>query len=347
MDVGSIAFNVPPLKLHEAVTVILLLSPKQSMEELQKQLREEGGVGDIKSARIKIHDKMQAVLLGGDDFDITNVTPDIVDISKQEPTQWRWGVRPLRAGTLQLHITLNAIVDLDDGSGPRLHTIRTYSYTYVVQVPWGEGRVATFFKNNWPWLWATLLAAVGFLIWNRNRTKRPVRRVYSAEQGPGIFISYRREDTAGHTGRLHDDLASHFGAERVFKDIDSIAYGDNFVTAIKNAVSSSAVLIVVIGRKWLSITDENGNRRLDNPLDFVRLEIATALTLRVRIIPALVEGASPPSEGDLPEPLAELALCHAIDLSDTRWNFDVERLIEALEEEMAKFPTRAPPQVPG
>jgi hypothetical protein len=119
-------------------------------------------------------------------------------------------------------------------------------------------------------------------------------------------------------------------------DIDSIAYGDNFVKAVEHSLGLSAVAIIVIGPQWLSVTDKKGGRRLDDPKDFVRQEVALALGSGIKVIPALVEGASMPGEDVLPPPLAELALHNAIELSDSRWEFDVGRLLEALEAALAK-----------
>jgi hypothetical protein len=86
------------------------------------------------------------------------------------------------------------------------------------------------------------------------------------------LLSYRREETAYPAGWLHDRLADHYGGEQVFKDVDSIRLGDDFVEVIANAVGSCDVLLVLIGEEWLTITDEHGRRRLDDPLDFVRLD---------------------------------------------------------------------------
>jgi len=105
---------------------------------------------------------------------------------------------------------------------------------------------------------------------------------------PGIFISYRREDTAGHAGRLFDRLTQHFGKGRIFMDVSDIEPGTDFVEAIDKAVGSCDILIVVIGREWLTCADPGGHRRLDDPNDFIRLEAATALKRNIRVIPVLV-----------------------------------------------------------
>ena len=155
----------------------------------------------------------------------------------------------------------------------------------------------------------------------------------STQQFSGIFVSYRRDDAAGHAGRLADRLVEHFGRNRIFVDIDSISPGEDFVTVIENAVGSCEILIAVMGQKWLSA---GGTGRLDNPNDFVRLEIATALRRDIRVIPVLVQRASMPKQQDLPEDLVKLTRRNAIELSDQRWQTDVDQLIEVMEKVLAK-----------
>ena len=146
-----------------------------------------------------------------------------------------------------------------------------------------------------------------------------------------IFISYRREDAAYPAGWLFDRLAERFGEAQIFKDVDSIDLGDDFVEVIGAAVGATDVLLAVIGDKWLTVADERGGRRLDDPEDFVRIEIEAALTRKVRIIPILVEGASMPSEDQLPPSLALLARRQALELSPARFSADTGRLLRALE----------------
>ena len=157
---------------------------------------------------------------------------------------------------------------------------------------------------------------------------------------PRIFISYRREDTAGYAGRLYDDLRDHFGREQVFMDIDTIDPGTDFVETIQNAVHSFDVVIVLIGRRWLTMGGKR--RRLDNPDDWVRLEIETALGRGIRVVPVLVQGAKMPNRNVLPESLAMLARRQAFVMSDVRWEADVRTLIESLK----RVPTRGQPAEP-
>jgi len=148
---------------------------------------------------------------------------------------------------------------------------------------------------------------------------------------PKTFISYRRDDSSGHAGRLYDHLTGHFGQGQVFMDVDAIQPGLHFVEVIQAAVSACDVLIAVIGSDWLQISDASGSRRLDDPADLVRLEIATALERGIPVIPVLVRGAQMPREADLPIVLTDLAFRNALEVSDARFRSDVERLIEALE----------------
>jgi hypothetical protein len=150
--------------------------------------------------------------------------------------------------------------------------------------------------------------------------------------GGQIFISYRIDDSQASAGRIYDRLHSHFASNRIFMDVANLAPGVDFVDAIEKSVSSCDALIAVIGRDWLVSSDEKGGRRLDNPQDFVRVEIATALKRGVIVIPVLVEDASMPKAGDLPEDLKPLSRRNAFEIRHTRFNDDCARLIVALEQ---------------
>ena len=153
----------------------------------------------------------------------------------------------------------------------------------------------------------------------------------SAGDIPGrIFISYRREETAYPAAWLFDRLAGRFGRDQVFKDVDSIEPGDDFVEVITTAVGSCHVLLALIGGRWLTIADQDGQRRLDNPSDFVRLEIEVALARNVRVIPILVDGARMPRAEELPASLAKLARRQALELGPSRFDADSRRLFRVL-----------------
>jgi tetratricopeptide (TPR) repeat protein len=167
------------------------------------------------------------------------------------------------------------------------------------------------------------------------------------EASPRIFISYRREDSSGHVLALLPSLRKHFG-DRIFKDTDNIPPGEDFVKFIKHELQSCSVLLAIIGKDWLTVRDPRlRTRRLDNPDDFLRVELATALgTDRIRVIPVLIERATMPAAMDLPEDIAALAQRNALELSDVRWESDVQLLIQAIQRACAGPVATAEPPTP-
>jgi hypothetical protein len=159
----------------------------------------------------------------------------------------------------------------------------------------------------------------------------------------GIFISYRRQDAPGYAGRLYDSLAGHFGEGVIFMDIGAIRPGQDFTKRIDEALNSCDVLLAVIGPQWGTITDAGGSRRLEDPDDFVGLEVHTALRRPdVVVIPVLVGGGRMPAREELPPSLAELRRRQALELSEERWRYDVQRLITTLEGPLPAEPEPLP-----
>lgn len=146
---------------------------------------------------------------------------------------------------------------------------------------------------------------------------------------PRIFISYRRRESSGYAGRLYDRLAARFGEGRVFMDVQ-MEPGVDYVETLESDVGACEALVALIGPEWLTLRDESGERRIDDPADLHRLEIEAALARNVRVIPALVGGAEMPRQRELPASLAPLARRQSLDLSDDRWHYDVGRLIDVL-----------------
>lgn len=147
----------------------------------------------------------------------------------------------------------------------------------------------------------------------------------------GIFISYRREDSAAYAGRLYDRLCARFGADQVFMDVDDIPPGANFAAHIDAKVGSCDALVAVIGKNWLTARNGDGQLRLSDPSDFVGLELALVLQRKILVIPVLVGGATMPTVGDLRSDLKTLAQRNALTLSDQDFQRDVDLLIKALE----------------
>lgn len=145
-----------------------------------------------------------------------------------------------------------------------------------------------------------------------------------------LVLNYRRGDAAGNAGRLRDALVARFGEDNVFMDIDTIEPGVDFVEAIERAVGSCDVFLALIGQQWLTSANQSGLRRLDDPEDFVRLEIEAALRRGIRVIPVLVQDVEMPTADQLPESLARFARRNAIEIRDSTWRYDADRLIETL-----------------
>jgi hypothetical protein len=158
-----------------------------------------------------------------------------------------------------------------------------------------------------------------------------------------IFLNYRREDTRGYAGRLYDRLSSHFSEEQIFRDIDAIPAGLDYLDYVERVVGQCDMMLVLIGETWISIKDAQGRRRLDNPRDLVRLEIAAALERNIPVIPVLIQGASMPVEEDLPGQIQGLARRNALEMSDSHWNYDWERLTRALDQLAERPPPKPHP----
>jgi tetratricopeptide (TPR) repeat protein len=169
---------------------------------------------------------------------------------------------------------------------------------------------------------------------------------------PKIFISYRRADSRKDASRIYDRLVQAFGVDNVFMDVnnDNIPLGRDFRGVLRESVARCDVLLALIGKSWLNITDDQGQRRLDNPNDFVRIEIESALQRdRCLVIPVTLDNAFMPGAKDLPEALKELSYKNAaVVREDPDFHPDVNRIIRALENawpqhKASSFFTQTPP----
>ena len=145
------------------------------------------------------------------------------------------------------------------------------------------------------------------------------------------FISYRRQDTEGYAHSLYDRLRINFDHRQIFMDVDDIKPGDDFVKILQDNLEDCAVLIVVIGKQWLNIENSAGQRRLDNPDDFVRIEVATALEREIPVIPVLVHGTAMPTKAELPDNLKALSQRQAVVLAGVSYEFGIEQLVSSIE----------------
>ncbi len=158
----------------------------------------------------------------------------------------------------------------------------------------------------------------------------------------GIFISYRRSDAQFAAGRLADALVREFGDERIFRDIEDIEAGADFIDTLDKALAECKVMLVIIGSQWLDLRDAQGQRRIHNDGDWVRQEIARALVRGIRVVPVLLERTDIPADAALPDDLKALTRRQALRLADEQWARDVAALVAALRPHLGTPVANAP-----
>jgi hypothetical protein len=146
-----------------------------------------------------------------------------------------------------------------------------------------------------------------------------------------IFISYRRSDAEAYAGRIYDRLEGELGRDRLFMDVDSISLGVDFTEALRGEVAKCDALLAIIGEHWLDADDGKGGRRLDDPNDFVRIEIAAALKRSIPVIPVLVGNSRLPNIADLPSDLAQLCHRNGLHVHHASFGRDISKLINELK----------------
>lgn len=275
---------------------------------------------------VEVREEMGAVLQGVDvDNFMVSAFPQNgilkIDSNPQIVNQWKWGIRPIGEQALGINrLEVMIFIPIVGRNGEDLQRPTNFIPFTIEVLPSGDVALKSRSTtddddSNLALIGVALLGgivAVGggyFLL-----TRRPRRK---------IFISYRRADSQGFTGRIYDRLAQKFGDANVFMDVEAIEYGENFVQAIEDAVGHCDILIAVIGRYWVDMTNDAGTRRIDDPEDFVRLEIASALKKGVRVIPSLVNNAEMPAAKELPDELRELSLLNAISLRNDSFDYDM------------------------
>ncbi|HSL45639.1 MAG TPA: toll/interleukin-1 receptor domain-containing protein [Anaerolineales bacterium] len=332
---ASIAYNAPTeMQQGETVTIELLLNPSISEPEL---VREISGVGMSYSSTVEITPEMKAEILAADEesFTIRRIHDDPVQlISSIETTRWAWYVTAQKEGQQELTIVLYRLIRI--GGEESWREVETYKSDIHIKVTL-LGRLQSL---GWGWIAAALLVLAGIgASWRRlgaagRRTElaSTLPAAVHAAVGP-IFISYRRSDSADITGRIYDRLVDEFGRDPIFKDVDSIPLGVDFKEYLDQKVSECRVLLAVIGDRWVDARDAAGRKRLDDPEDFVRIEIESALRRDIPVIPLLVRGVQMPSEVDLPAGLQELVYRNGIPVRpDPDFHRDMDRLVAALKE---------------
>jgi hypothetical protein len=149
-----------------------------------------------------------------------------------------------------------------------------------------------------------------------------------------IFINYRKDDSSWNALALYNELLKYFPKESIFKDFNTIRPGDDFVESIQKALSHCNVLLVVMSKNWLEVKDKHGNRRISDPDDLVRIEIATAIERNIQVIPVLFDNIPMPTSAELPENLRSLPRRQFVEIETTRFEADVKKLADAIKELM-------------
>lgn len=329
---SSIAYNVPgTVPLDNTVTIELLLNPSVSPTELAAQITPSG---EVATAVIEITPLMRADLIPQNEeaLAVQPIHADAVQlVSNVDTTRWAWLVTGKKSGAQRLVLVIYRLVKFEGQEYWR--EVKSYEAQINVQVTFGQ-RIQSL---GWPLAGGAFLAVLLIVIlWRRYEQRRrpPERLVTSGRKGSvgSIFISYRRSDSADITGRIYDRLVDEYGRAFIFKDVDSIPLGTDFREYLDRKVSECNSLLAIIGDRWLDAKDDAGKRRLDDPEDFVRVEIESALERGIPVIPLLVRGAKMPAEGDLPGSLRKLVYKNGIPIRpDPDFHRDMDRLISALD----------------
>jgi uncharacterized protein DUF4062/TIR domain-containing protein len=195
----------------------------------------------------------------------------------------------------------------------------------------GRERVVALFKSP-----ADLRAHVVEALANLNKTLDATARTETFDKEKHslrrarIFMSYRRSDSRHFAGRLYDRLSTEVDEDCLYMDVETARVGRNFVVEVKEAVLRCDVLLVIIGQNWLTCCETNGRRLIDDPNDLLRVEISTALTHQIRVVPVLVDDTKIPAQGDLPEDIGELIFYQALSIRHEHFRFDVNQLLQEL-----------------
>jgi len=276
------------------------------------------GKGDIQVEAIGVTPSMSVKLCCGppetdSPFDIISLSNEQQVVSPDSFTQWIFEVTPRRDGPQVLTLSVSAQYRFPNGEViPKNYPIMTrMSQVRISQ----RGSLLI-----WLSLGAAMIVLLLLVLWSR-RPKRAAR----------IFISYRRDDSSGWVQGLHDRLAEHFGEQVVFMDLNDIAPGTDFVSTLDKSLKATRVVLVVIGRQWLEARADTGQRRLDEPADWVRLEVQKAIEGGKRLIPVLVGGAEMPDANDLPENIRPLARYQAVKIYPDQFSSGVQMLIQAID----------------
>ena len=326
---GNILYNPPSeMTLNVTETVEVRISKDEvSSEGLS-------GSGAVQTQEIPISQTMSVRLCCGDSqkgdpFDIHSASAEeqIVDdalLDEGEFTEWVFQVTPRKSGKQQLKLLVSAHYTFPGSRVVKKDKVLNKDITIDVD---NAVEAQNWLSKHWHWLGLLLVIPLAALLVNhRNKSEKRHPRLSGNE---AIFISYRRDDSSGYTLAIYEKLKAALGDENVFMDMDDIPHGENFAKHIEKVLNKADTVLVMIGQSWLNASNAQG-RRLDNPGDFVRMEVATALEKDLRVIPVLLRGAEMPDAESLPEDLQELCMRNAIRIHDDQFDASIQRLIASI-----------------
>ncbi|PWQ94738.1 toll/interleukin-1 receptor domain-containing protein [Leucothrix arctica] len=326
---GQILYNPPTEMTLNVAEMIEVRIAKNEVSD--KGL---SGSGEVRREEVPITQVMSVRLCcgdsgNGDPFDITTASAEeqLVNsplLIEGEFTEWVFQVTPRVKGEQKL--TLHAIANYTLEDGRSVPIGKVLSRDIVVQVD-APTEVWRWLVENWYWFGILLVIPLTALLINRRNQASSIPHIPSGNES--VFISYRRDDSSGHTLAVYEKLKSVMGDEHVFMDSDDIPHGADFAEHIEKVLDSASTVLVMIGPAWLNASNTQG-RRLDNPQDFVRMEVATALEKKLRVIPVLLRNTEMPSSDELPDVLKGLSTRNAIRIYDDQFDSGIQRLIKSV-----------------
>lgn len=310
---GQISFNPPEsMRTGQPEMIEVRIQPESVVTEGML------GRGDIRVEAIGVTPSMSVRLCCGppesdSPFDIIPLSNEQQVVSPGSFTQWIFEVTPRRKGLQVLTLSVSAQYRFANGQViPKNFPVMTRN----IQVDVSErGSVLIW------WSLGVAILVLLLLGWWSRRSRKAAR----------IFVSYRRDDSSGWVQGLHDRLAEYFGEQVVFMDLNDIAPGSDFVSTLNKSLKETRVVLVIIGRRWLEARASTGQRRLDDPADWVRLEVQKAIEGGKRVIPVLVDGAEMPDAKDLPEDIRALVRYQAVKIYPDQFSSGVQMLIQAID----------------
>jgi TIR domain len=332
---SSIAYNVPEaVMLDDTVSIELLLNPSVTPTQLAGQITENG---EVVTALIEITPMMRAELIPQTEAALTvrPVHAEAVQVvSNLNTTRWAWLVTGKESGAQKLSLVIYRLIKFEGQDYWR--EVKSYQAEINVEVTFVQRLQSLGWAGAAGSLIAILLLAVLWRGFERSRKPREQAATSRRKGRSGsIFISYRRSDSADITGRIYDRLVDEYGRVSIFKDVDSIPLGTDFKEYLDRTVSECNFLLAIIGDHWLDASNDVGKRRLDDPQDFVRVEIESALEKDIPVIPLLVRGARMPEAENLPASLRSMVYKNGISIRpDPDFHRDMDRLISALDESL-------------